>query len=292
MPTPPRSNCGTTTPRSCAQRARRRGRARGVRRRRAGAGRGARRAGMAGMRANLDQRGRDADAHRSDHPRAQPRRGAARHRARADGARAADRRGAAAGDAAKGMELVRDWIEEKAGADLDALALALDDQRAFAGLATKCSATSSWSRARTVRRAARRGRGRRAATSRTRAPTPTEDERRRGRRRRGRSRDARRGRRERRRGRRLFGRRVGEGDDGLGEEGEEGMLPVRPNRPLADLPPAFDYRVYTSRFDEVGRGRPNCATRRSSAGCAPISTSSSSICRARSPSSPTGSSAG
>ncbi len=37
--------------------------------------------------------------------------------------------------AAPGVEMVRSWIEEKAGGDLDALGLALDDQRAFAALA-------------------------------------------------------------------------------------------------------------------------------------------------------------
>jgi cobaltochelatase CobT len=36
-----------------------------------------------------------------------------------------------------------------------------------------------------------------------------------------------------------------------GEEGEEGMLPVRPNRPWTDLPSAFDYKVFTEAFDEV-----------------------------------------
>jgi cobaltochelatase CobT len=36
--------------------------------------------------------------------------------------------------AAAGLKLVRDWIEEKAGADLDSLALTLDDQAAFATL--------------------------------------------------------------------------------------------------------------------------------------------------------------
>jgi cobaltochelatase CobT len=36
-----------------------------------------------------------------------------------------------------GLALVRPWIEERAGADLDALALALDDQSAFAALARK-----------------------------------------------------------------------------------------------------------------------------------------------------------
>jgi cobaltochelatase CobT len=37
--------------------------------------------------------------------------------------------------AAAGVDMLRSWIEEKAGGDLDALGLALDDQRAFASLA-------------------------------------------------------------------------------------------------------------------------------------------------------------
>jgi cobaltochelatase CobT len=46
--------------------------------------------------------------------------------------------GAAPPDAAaRGLALVRDWVEEKAGGDLDALTLALDDQAAFAALARK-----------------------------------------------------------------------------------------------------------------------------------------------------------
>ncbi|HEY6870764.1 MAG TPA: cobaltochelatase subunit CobT, partial [Novosphingobium sp.] len=40
-------------------------------------------------------------------------------------------------------------------------------------------------------------------------------------------------------------------DAAEGDEGEEGMLPVRPNRPWTDLPADFDYKVYTSQFDEV-----------------------------------------
>ncbi len=40
-----------------------------------------------------------------------------------------------------------------------------------------------------------------------------------------------------------------ESDDG--EDGEEGMLPVRPNRPWTDLPSSFDYKVWTDKFDEV-----------------------------------------
>jgi cobaltochelatase CobT len=46
--------------------------------------------------------------------------------------------GAAPPEAAqRGLELVRQWIESKAGGDLDSLALALDDQQAFAALARK-----------------------------------------------------------------------------------------------------------------------------------------------------------
>src|SRR3546814_896740 len=36
-----------------------------------------------------------------------------------------------------------------------------------------------------------------------------------------------------------------------GDDGDEGMLPVRPNRPFSDLAPSFDYKVWTTQFDEV-----------------------------------------
>ncbi len=40
----------------------------------------------------------------------------------------------------------------------------------------------------------------------------------------------------------------GEGEPG--DEGEDGMMPVRPNRPLSDLPPQFDYKAFTTKYDE------------------------------------------
>jgi len=44
----------------------------------------------------------------------------------------------------------------------------------------------------------------------------------------------------------------GSDDDAeAGDEGEEGMLPVRPNRPWTDLPADFDYKIYTGKFDEI-----------------------------------------
>jgi cobaltochelatase CobT len=42
-----------------------------------------------------------------------------------------------------------------------------------------------------------------------------------------------------------------DGDGEPGDDGEEGMMPVRPNRPWSDLPPQFEYRPYTTQFDEV-----------------------------------------
>lgn len=40
-------------------------------------------------------------------------------------------------------------------------------------------------------------------------------------------------------------------DAELGEEGEEGMMPWRPNLPDSKLPPDFAYRAYTTEHDEV-----------------------------------------
>ncbi|WP_435417135.1 cobaltochelatase subunit CobT [Parerythrobacter aurantius] len=40
-------------------------------------------------------------------------------------------------------------------------------------------------------------------------------------------------------------------DGEAGDEGEEGMMPVRPNRPWTDIPESFDYKPFTEAFDEV-----------------------------------------
>jgi cobaltochelatase CobT len=40
-------------------------------------------------------------------------------------------------------------------------------------------------------------------------------------------------------------------DGEMGEDGDEGMVPWRPNAALSDLPPDFDYRAYTQTFDET-----------------------------------------
>ncbi len=40
-------------------------------------------------------------------------------------------------------------------------------------------------------------------------------------------------------------------DGEAGDEGEEGMMPVRPNRPWTDIPESFDYKPFTESFDEI-----------------------------------------
>jgi len=147
-----------------------------------------------------------------------------------------------------GLDLVADWIEEKAGADLDALGLVLDDQAAFAQLATKLLKDLELVEGDPSEPDTDDGEGgdesegeadeedkddpggaEGDAEMRVEQGDASDEEQE------GEYED----------------QELGESDDGLGEEGEEGMMPVRPNRPLSDLPPQFDYRVFTTRFDEV-----------------------------------------
>ncbi len=150
-----------------------------------------------------------------------------------------------------GLNMVRDWIEEKGGSDLDALGLALDDQAAFAALAQRLLADLELIQA-----------------SDEFDPTDQSDD----------SDDEDEGEGEQEQDESDEGggeaemqaraeQSEGEGEEGddqqiesesemdgdmdPGEEGEDGMLPVRPNRPLSDLPPQFDYKAFTTAHDEV-----------------------------------------
>ncbi len=40
-------------------------------------------------------------------------------------------------------------------------------------------------------------------------------------------------------------------DGELGDDGEEGTMPVRPNRPWTELPDTFNYQPFTEKFDEI-----------------------------------------
>jgi cobaltochelatase CobT len=150
-----------------------------------------------------------------------------------------------------GLKLVSEWIEEKAGSDLDALGLALDDQAAFAALATKM--LQDLELVEGDSEADREPEGEEGQGEDQEEADQAEDEN-----------DEEGGGNEGEADLRveqgetdedegegdLSDQEMAEGDEGLGEEGEEGVLPVRPNRPLSDLPPQFDYKVFTDRFDE------------------------------------------
>ncbi len=47
-------------------------------------------------------------------------------------------------------------------------------------------------------------------------------------------------------------------DGDAGDDGEEGMMPVRPNRRWTDLPIDFEYKAYTKLYDEVIEARELC----------------------------------
>ena len=151
-----------------------------------------------------------------------------------------------------GLALVRDWIEEKAGADLDALGLTLDDQGGFARLTTRLledlelveaqpEATEPEDSAGEEGEEPEQGEegeddqeqpgGQTDGQMDVRSETSAESDEQ------GETRET------------QEGEFDGEGQEG--DEGEDGMQPVRPNRPMADTPGFLDYKAYATRFDEV-----------------------------------------
>jgi cobaltochelatase CobT len=154
--------------------------------------------------------------------------------------------------AVEGLRLVSEWIEEKAGSDLDALGLALDDQEAFAALASKLlrdlelvegdaqpqpeppegddsDGDSEDEGGDGEDDAEEEGSGEGEADVRVEQGDSGETD----------SQGS------------YEQDDYAEDDNGLGDDGEEGLVPVRPNRPWSDLPPQFDYRIFTTRFDEM-----------------------------------------
>jgi cobaltochelatase CobT len=158
----------------------------------------------------------------------------------------------------EGLKLVSEWIEEKAGADLDALGLALDDQAAFATLATRLLQDLELVESDADSERDPDGDTEGEGDDDTGGESPDEEE----------EQGGGEGEAELRVEQGDSGEEEGEtdyreeemseGDEGLGDEGEEGMLPVRPNRPLSDLPPSFDYRIFTTRYDETVEARELC----------------------------------
>ncbi|MFM6932695.1 MAG: cobaltochelatase subunit CobT [Novosphingobium sp.] len=147
-----------------------------------------------------------------------------------------------------GVELMRSWIEERAGSDFDALAATLDDQKAFQSLALDMLQHLELTRAQPEEQ----------------EPTDSEDQ------------DGEDETEEDEEGNEAgadqepqeVAAQPSEGDEDAdgenqreegdqpedaepGDDGEEGMLPVRPNRPWTDDPSTFDYKVWSEKFDEV-----------------------------------------
>ena len=147
-----------------------------------------------------------------------------------------------------GAEMLRGWIEEKAGGDFDALALSLDDQKAFQGLALDMLQHLELTRTPEDippqdtgddDRAEEDGQDDDDGSDAADDADPSEIA-----------------------GDSADGEDESEGevereelddasDADMADEGDEGMLPTRPNRPWTELPEKFDYKAYTTAFDEV-----------------------------------------
>ena len=152
-----------------------------------------------------------------------------------------------------GLGLVRDWIEEKAVKDLDALEMAFDDQVAFARLVGRLLEDlqltegefppeqdpengdnedgEDQEEGQDEQDESEDSGGSSDSDMETRAEQTDQGD-------------------EEGEQRQLDEESAAEEDGELGEEGNEGMMPVRPNRPLSDMPPTFDYHAYTTRYDE------------------------------------------
>ncbi len=147
-----------------------------------------------------------------------------------------------------GVALLRSWIEERATADFDALALSLDDQQAFQGLMLDMLQHLELTQASPLDQDPDAGDDQDGEdqddqesddgeSAEDQSPSEVAAE-------------------------PSEGDEDGESeaereveDDGAeaeeAEDGEDGMLPTRPNRPWTELPANFDYKAYTSAFDEV-----------------------------------------
>ncbi|HEY5723375.1 MAG TPA: cobaltochelatase subunit CobT [Allosphingosinicella sp.] len=151
----------------------------------------------------------------------------------------------------EGLKLVSDWIEEKAGRDLDGLELVLDDQSAFASLATRLLQDLELVESDADRDRDPEGDEDGGDEEKEGGDSDEEDDDQGGgegdaemRVEQGENADE-------ETDSDYREEEMSEGEEGLGDEAEEGVLPVRPNRPLSDLPPSFDYRIFTTRFDET-----------------------------------------
>ncbi|WP_373928411.1 cobaltochelatase subunit CobT [Sphingomonas aerolata] len=153
--------------------------------------------------------------------------------------------------AALGLALVREWIEQKT--DLDALAYAIDDQKTFQGLARKMLAELELVQADHVPEESEEGGSEDEGTDEQQQDEGDEGD--------DQGEDGQgeveaRGEQSEQQNEESDGQEQSDEsmddiDGEPGDDGEEGMQPVRPNRPMADMGTAFDYKPWTTQFDEV-----------------------------------------
>lgn len=151
-----------------------------------------------------------------------------------------------------GLDFVREWIEDKAGPDLDALGLALDDQQSFQKLTTALlehleliesdappdsSDDDAQDEGEDQEQNQEDGDEGEEDAGDSDAQTEARSDEKGG---------------ESEDGEPDYSDEFeSDSESGADDMGEEGMMPVRPNRPMSDLPPGFDYKTYTTRHDET-----------------------------------------
>ncbi|GAA0732796.1 cobaltochelatase subunit CobT [Sphingomonas japonica] len=152
---------------------------------------------------------------------------------------------------APAMALVSDWIEDKGGRDLDALALAIDDQHAFAKLVGHLLEDLDLTEGDLVPDDADDGGSEDEGTD-EQDEGDSDDEGSEGQgdgevEARGEQRE---GDTEEGQGQDQQSDSFDDSDGEMSDEGEEGMMPVRPNRPWHDPSGLFEYHAFTTAFDE------------------------------------------
>ena len=153
--------------------------------------------------------------------------------------------------AAPGLALVREWIGERA--DLGGLALVLDDQRGFQQMAMKLLEDLDLVEGDRVPDEADEGGSEDEGTDEQQQDEGEQNEDEGGQ---GEGQVEARGEQTESEGDDGDGDEMGEdrlddADGEPGDDGEEGMQPVRPNRPFSDPSAQFDYKPWTTQFDEV-----------------------------------------
>ena len=155
-------------------------------------------------------------------------------------------------EALKGIEYLRDWIDEKAATDFDGLALCLDDQQAFQDKVLSMLEHLELMRAEVPPESPDdeedEDDGEQDQQDQEKDESQEEDE--------DSSRAETRGEDKGEPGEEIADDRQDDDsdqdNDGEGDDADDdGIMPVRPNRPFSDLPPDFSYHAYTTKFDEA-----------------------------------------